>query len=198
MGVRMGTLAWVALAVIAGSLLIAGCGDDDGGEEQVAEALGGGEEDADSLGTFFEDLDPFPDLQIQLVAAFRSEDVAGAREIVDEQLRLLDRGDEIVAEFESDELRDVVGDYLSGLRDSVEASDRFVAYFQSPGPGDPTAERALLADLERAGTKAEAAERQFVERLRDNLPDEADEQIEEGLQDFSERFREAQRSGEAP
>lgn len=192
---RLGTLACAPL-ILFGAALVAGCGQDEG-DEQVAEALGGDEEDVDALNTFFEDLQSFPDNQIELVAAFRTEDVPGASEIVDEQLQLLDRGEEISLEFESDELRHVVQDYLSGLRGSVEAADRFVAAFEGTAPTDPGTQQQLLADLERTGREAEAAEREFVDRLRENLPDDADEQIDEELRDFTERFREAQR-GEAP
>ena len=197
MGVRLGKLAWLALALVAAALLVAGCGSEDDGDEQVAEALGGGEEDADSLQTFFDELQSFPDKQIELVTAFRTEDLAGAREIVDEQLRLLDRGEEIAAEFESSELRDTVEAYVTGLRGAVEASDRFVAAFEGTPPSNPGAQQQLLADLERSGNEAEAAEREFVAKLQEHLPDDADEQIEAELQEFSERFREAQR-GEGP
>ena len=191
---RFGALACAALVVVGASLLVAGCGDDD--DEQVAEALGGGEEDADQLQTFFEELQEFPDRQIELVTAFRSQDVPGARAAVDQQLSMLERGDEIAAEFETAEIQTVLQDYLAALRNAVEAADAFVVYFES---GDAQTDRAagerLLADLERTQTAAEQEESRFVQRLIDNLPDEADEQLREGVQDFTERFREAQRSG---
>src|SRR5687768_12958756 len=119
---RSGVLIFAVLVACGAALVVVGCGGDDD-EEQVAEALGGGEEDVDTLETFFDELQSFPDRQIELVAAFRSEDVPAARAAVDEQQALIDEGEEIAADFESAELAEVIEEYLTGLGGAVAEAD---------------------------------------------------------------------------
>src|SRR5688572_25763391 len=138
---RLRVLLFAVLVVFGPALVAAGCGGDDD-EDQVAEPLGGGEEGVDTLETFFDELQSFPNRQIELVAAFRSEDVPAARVAVDEQQALIDEGEESAADFESAELAEVIDDYLAGLGGAVAEADEFVAYFEGGAGGEAAKERS--------------------------------------------------------
>ncbi len=185
LGVR---LLPMALSLVIASALI-GCGESS--EDKATEALGGSEGDSAALLDFFKTTETFPNLQVDLVAAFNQGDVATARATLDEQNGILREARSAALDVEGSELRETLQEYLESLQEAVDAEDAAVVYFESPGPADAAAEAELTSELTRTQAAAREADREFINQLLDALPDDADEEIKDYVEDYERRIAEA-------
>jgi hypothetical protein len=162
----------VLLALLAAALLalcLAACGNQDESSKELATALGGKSSDADTLHDFFDVMGGFPDTQIKILRAFNEENGAAARKSVDVQIKRVHEARGVVPEIKTRRLRRTVRVYLTALARVTGAENAVLNYAESGG-ADPAKRAQLLARLRETALAAHAADRQFADKMRKNLP----------------------------
>jgi hypothetical protein len=181
-------------AVLLGCLLLgllgvaAGCGESEEEQqgEEITGALGGeGGEDSERLSEVLQTLGPVPEVDIQIAEAFSQADAEAAQKNID---RLRDIGEEArtqAGEFEGAQLRDFMTEYATGVVRVADASDRTLEGINSPEAPQ------LIENLTREKRALQKLDGRFVETLRDVLPPEEFEKVNERMQRLNERFEDA-------
>jgi hypothetical protein len=180
-----------AFAVALLALCLVACGDNDNGSKELATALGGKTSDAGTLHDFFDVMGGFPDTQIKILRAFNQEDVVAARKEVDVQTKRVSVGERVVPKIETPKLRGTVRDYMVALDRVTRAEDAVVSFAES-GQTDAAKQAQLVARVRETATAAHAADAEFTQKMRANLPPDLVAQVNKTLKEYRARARAAQ------
>jgi hypothetical protein len=188
---RLSRTLLAAFGVALLALCLVGCGDDDKNSKELATALGGKSSDADTLHDFFDVMGGFPDTQIKIQRAFNEEDAVAARKAVDTQIKRVHDGKQVVPEIQTPKLRRTVEVYLAALDEVTGAEDAVLTYAET-GQADPARRTELLTRLRKTATAAHAADGEFTQKMRENLPPDLVAQVDKTLKEYRQRARAAQ------
>jgi hypothetical protein len=186
---RRTLLAAFAVALLA--LCLVACGSDDSDSKELATALGGKTSDAGTLRDFFDVMGGFPDTQIEILRAFNEEDVVAARKEIDAQIKRVNAGEQVVPKIETPKLRRTVQNYMVALDRVTRAEDAVVSYAES-GQTDSAKQAQLAERVRQTAIAAHAADGEFTQKMRENLPPDLVAQVNKTLKDYRARARAAQ------
>jgi hypothetical protein len=184
--IRGGKAACALLTALA--LALSGCGSS----ETIADKAFGetSERDEQLLNDIAAEGKGFSARSADFAVALDTTAVEDARTAVDAMTEHVNEAFDIVSDVENVDMRRTYEDYLTELDGVRAVSESVVAYLEAPGPPKRRFEDQLVARLDTAVRRAQAADRELLDRLKENASPEEREQLEQQYRDAHREFEE--------
>jgi hypothetical protein len=177
--------ALIALSLIAGLLLVTGCGEHKTPLGTLSN------HDLNTLGEVSRDMRGFTADYTSLIKSLQGEDVPGSRKAIEGMKTAVGRATSKAATIDADRQRATMQRYLGKMRGVTTAADRLIAYYEkTPNPENAKANQ-LATRFEKAALAARQADLNLMKDMLKRATPAERKKLQAAFNKANQRFRQA-------